>query len=405
MEMELDHKLISNDFENGLVDFATNGHANDSSSSSAGDETATTTSTATVPDPNNYDTIFPSLTPSGVNMAVSDAWNNHDNSKLTIHKHQHTTQIFHVPVEERRYRDVSNANQGFGSNSNETKKKCEDIATRFGVKVEMCCSKDLDLHIVISGLEEKVVEAKKAIIAELQTERDRKMKVPKEQHKFLIGKGGSVLKQIQDQTCTTIQIPKSDTGSDIITITGPKDGIDMAINEIQFICDEQSKTGFERLQIPKLYHPWIRGCSNEVMNDISQRTGAKINIPPPQIEKDEIAVSGEKERVEAACAEIQQIYANKLKLNITKIAIQVTKSQHKLVIGRNGSTVQDIFRDYDVYVQVPKLGEDSETIYLYGEESKLGAAMLHVCAKANSVMNAEIEAPSWLHRYMIGEKG
>ena len=41
----------------------------------------------------------------------------------------------------------------------------------------------------------------------------------------------------------------------------------------------------------------------------------------------------------------------------------------------------------------------------YGEDSKLGAALTHVCQKANSIVNIALEAPSWLHRYLIGEKG
>lgn len=56
-------------------------------------------------------------------------------------------------------------------------------------------------------------------------------------------------------------------------------------------------------------------------------------------------------------------------------------------------------------MQVPKLESTSETIFLFGEETKLGAALSHVCQKANSIVNIQIEAPSWLHRYLIGEKG
>jgi hypothetical protein len=54
---------------------------------------------------------------------------------------------------------------------------------------------------------------------------------------------------------------------------------------------------------------------------------------------------------------------------------------------------------------VPKLESPSETIYLYGEDSKLGAALSVVCAKANSVVNVKMNVASWLHRYLIGEKG
>jgi hypothetical protein len=58
-----------------------------------------------------------------------------------------------------------------------------------------------------------------------------------------------------------------------------------------------------------------------------------------------------------------------------------------------------------VYVQVPKLESNSETILLFGEEAKLGAALSQVIAKSNSVVQIKIDVPSWLHRHMIGEKG
>jgi hypothetical protein len=51
------------------------------------------------------------------------------------------------------------------------------------------------------------------------------------------------------------------------------------------------------MNIPKLYHPWIRGINNELANDIAARTGAKINIPPSHSDKDEIVVSGDREKV------------------------------------------------------------------------------------------------------------
>ena len=236
-----------------------------------------------------------------------------------------------MPFDERKQSTGGSGTSSFG---NDTNRKCEDIATRLGVKVEICCSKDQSLHIVISGPEDKVVEAKAAIVREIQTESEHKIRVPKEQHKYLIGRAGAVLKELQEKSCVKIQVPKSDSGSELIFITGPKDGIEQAVHEIQLICDEQSKTGMERLAIPKLYHPWIRGVNNEVANDIAARTGAKVNIPPSQVEKDEIVVSGDRDKVDLACQEIRRIYKEKSALNITKLAIQITKSQHKLIIGK-----------------------------------------------------------------------
>ncbi len=99
----------------------------------------------------SYDSVFPSLPSTGTNFTDNNVWNNID-SKVNMSKRSvlNTTQVFHVPVEERRYKDVANS---FG---NETNKKCVEIADRLGVKVEICCSKDSSLHIVISGPEERV---------------------------------------------------------------------------------------------------------------------------------------------------------------------------------------------------------------------------------------------------------
>ena len=38
-------------------------------------------------------------------------------------------------------------------------------------------------------------------------------------------------------------------------------------------------------------------------------------------------------------------------------------------------------------------------------QDKLGPALTMVYSKANSVIINEVEAPSWLHRFIIGKKG
>lgn len=149
---------------------------------------------------------------------------------------------------------------------------------------------------------------------------------------------------MQERTCTKIQVPKSDANTDMISIKGLKDDVAACMHEIQTIAEDQSKQSVERLNIPKLYHPWLRGVNNEIATDISTRTGAKVNVPPAIVEKDEIVVSGEREKVEAACAEIRRIYETKLRSNVKQIALQINKSQHKLIIGKNGQTVHDIFK-------------------------------------------------------------
>ena len=56
-------------------------------------------------------------------------------------------------------------------------------------------------------------------------------------------------------------------------------------------------------------------------------------------------------------------------------------------------------------MEMPPLDSDLETITLRGEPDKLGRALTQVYEKASSVISAEVDAPRWLHRFIIGRKG
>ena len=74
-------------------------------------------------------------------------------------------------------------------------------------------------------------------------------------------------------------------------------GIEKAAHEIQMISDERSKQAYERLEIPKIYHPFVTGAHNEKIRAFTDGTGVKVNIPPASVSKDEISIAGEKDGV------------------------------------------------------------------------------------------------------------
>ena len=100
----------------------------------------------------------------------------------------------------------------------------------------------------------------------------------------------------------------------------------------------QAKLAFERLNIEHFYHPFISGAN---ASKITEQTSARINIPPPSVQKDEITIAGEKEGVAKAKEIIMAIYEEK-KRKTTTVSIEVKKSQHKYVIGPRGGTLQEI---------------------------------------------------------------
>ncbi|KAB5555835.1 hypothetical protein PHYPO_G00038720 [Pangasianodon hypophthalmus] len=319
-------------------------------------------------------------------------------SKIRPIKASVITQVFHVPLEERRYKDNSQFGEG------EEAKVCLDIMQKTGAHIELSLAKDQGLSIMVTGKLDSVMKARKEIVARLQTQASATVIIPKEHHRFVIGKNGEKLQELELKTATKIAIPRPDDPSANIRITGTKEGIEKARHEILLISAEQDKRAVERLSLEKVFHPFIAGAFNRLVQELSQETGARISIPPPSLLKDEIVITGEKEAVAMAIARIRAIYEEK-KRKTTTISVEVKKSQHKYIIGPKGNSLQEIMESTGVSVEMPPLDSSSETIILRGEPDKLGPALTQVYAKAKSVMAVEVTAPAWLHRFIIGKKG
>uniref|UniRef100_A0A665W4S7 Vigilin n=1 Tax=Echeneis naucrates TaxID=173247 RepID=A0A665W4S7_ECHNA len=345
-----------------------------------------------------YKEAFPPLpekaaSPEGTQETVN-AWT----SKIRPLKSSIITQVFHVPLEERKYKDINQFGEG------DQAKVCVDIMHKTGAHLELSLAKDQGLSIMVSGKLDAVMKARKEIVSRLQTQASATVGIPKEHHRFVIGKNGEKLQELELKTATKIQIPRPDDPSNQIKISGTKEGLEKAKHEILLISAEQDKRAVERVNIDKVYHPFITGAYNKLVGDMMQETGARINVPPPSVNKSEIVITGEKEQVALAVAMIKKIYEDKKK-NATTIAVEVKKSQHKYVIGPKGNTLQEILDKTGVSVEIPPSDSSSETVILRGEPDRLGQALTEVYAKANSYTVSSVSASSWLHRFIIGKKG
>ncbi|XP_043666503.1 vigilin [Vespula pensylvanica] len=346
-------------------------------------------------DPPTYDETFPVLPESASSIGRLNSFslnNNMQLGRITI------TQIFRVPGEERKF-DHSDK---FGER--ESIRTCKAIMKETDTIIEIATSKDQSLTFLITGKQSQVLEAKRRILTTFQTQASKQINILKDHHRWILGKQGQRLKDLEKTTATKINVPGVQDQSDIITITGTKDGIEKAEHEIRVISDEQSRKAFERITMPKIYHPFIYGAHNENLNAMMNETGARINIPPPSVQNDEITIAGEKEGVLLAKQKIENIYKD-MERRCTTVSVEVPKSQHKYVIGPRGSTIAEILQLTGVSVEMPAPDSATGTITLRGPQEKLGQALDKVYEKANSVRTAGVEAPVWLHKYIIGRKG
>uniref|UniRef100_A0A8D1MMI7 Vigilin n=1 Tax=Sus scrofa TaxID=9823 RepID=A0A8D1MMI7_PIG len=303
-------------------------------------------------DPPTYKDAFPPLPEKAACLEnpqePAGAWSN----KIRPIKASVITQVFHVPLEERKYKDMNQFGEG------EQAKICLEIMQRTGAHLELSLAKDQGLSIMVSGKLDAVMKARKDIVARLQTQASATVAIPKEHHRFVIGKNGEKLQDLELKTATKIQIPRPDDASNQIRITGTKEGIEKARHEVLLISAEQVRPG----------RPGRAGPSGALASAAPSR-------PRP------------------------------LKKKTTTIAVEVKKSQHKYVIGPKGNSLQEILERTGVSVEIPPSDSASETVILRGEPEKLGQALTEVYAKANSFTVSSVSAPSWLHRFIIGKKG
>ncbi|XP_071529081.1 vigilin isoform X2 [Panulirus ornatus] len=280
-------------------------------------------------EPLSYDELFPALPTAGVTQTSAsevpqDNWMKHSDMRIASTV---ITQVFRVPYEERAKID---GNSQFGESA--SSRICADITSRTGAHIEISSAKDQSLTFLVTGKNEAVTKARRLVLDKFQTQARHIIKIPKDHHRFILGKKGKKLQDLEMNTASKIQVPNSKDNSDEIIIVGTREGIEKAVHEIQLISDEQE-----------------RKCQT--------------------------------------------------------VSVEVRKSQHKYVIGPRGANIAEILHETGVSVEMPSSESSTGTITLRGPQDKLGQALTLVYAKANSVVQADVEAPTWLHKFIIGRKG
>jgi len=341
----------------------------------------------------SYDDLFPALPESATpKFPAAVASNNIKRIGSTV-----VTQVFYVPSSERKYE-----NDKFGEG--ESLRTCQQIMKETGAHIEITSGKDQSLTFLVTGKANEVLEARRKIFIHFQTQASKQISIPREHHRWILGKKGDRLRDLEKNTATKITVPSISEESDLITIQGTKEGIEKAEHEIRTTSDEQSRKAFERITVPKIYHPFILGPNNENLTKMSEETGAKINIPPQSVMKDDIVITGETEGVQQAKARIEAIH-KEMEKKCTSVGVEVPRAQHKYVVGPRGTTIQEILRITGVSVEMPSTDAATDTIILRGPHEKLGNALATVYEKANSVQSRILDCPAWLHKYIIGRKG
>ena len=117
------------------------------------------------------------------------------------------------------------------------------------------------------------------------------MPIFKQFHKFIIGKSGATIKEIRKETNTKIDLPESGSDSDVITITGKKENVEKAQDQITKIQSEMANVISVDLIIPAKIHNTMIGAGGKLIQSISDDCGGvAIKFPPSNSNSDKVKI-------------------------------------------------------------------------------------------------------------------
>uniref|UniRef100_A0A672JFL3 Vigilin n=1 Tax=Salarias fasciatus TaxID=181472 RepID=A0A672JFL3_SALFA len=360
------------------------------------------------------------------------------------------SKVFHVPLEERKYKDINQFGEG------DQAKVCVDIMHKTGAHLELSLAKDQGLSIMVSGKLDAVMKARKEIVSRLQTQASATVAIPKEHHRFVIGKNGEKLQELELKTATKIQIPRPEDPSNQIKISGTKEGLEKAKHEILLISAEQvsfpplkKKKKFSfvyctkcfvdnflslSLEVKKSQHKYVIGPKGNTLQEILDKTGSKMRsylmlffflfqansytvssvsapswlhrfiigkkgqnlakitqqMPKVHIEftegEDKITLEGPTKDVQMVQSQIQAIVTD-LVSRMDYAEISVDPKFHRHLIGKGGVNINRIKELHKVTVRIPPDNEKSNLIRIEGDPQGVQEAKKELLELASRMEN------------------
>ncbi|KAK1994423.1 KH domain-containing protein [Colletotrichum falcatum] len=276
----------------------------------------------------------------------------------------------------------------------------KDINRKSRANISLSTATNGRLKFDATGPQDVAQQALKDLIQQIGTKTTIKVPIPQSARAHIIGKGGSVIKAIQEKSGARVQLPKVEDGSapidedDDSTIDVLVEGNALsaasARNEILKIAGERSANVNTKLRgIPAEFYPFIAGPGNSYVNQY-ENNGVQIRVPPHQIwaprgrnltfnegerpvfipaADNHIQLAGDRAAVQAARAEIERrVQELQNQLAIDQFSLQ--KGRHQFIAGRRGESLNDFFNETGCTILLPT-DEDDDSVTVIGPAAQL----------------------------------
>jgi len=266
---------------------------------------------------------------------------------------------------------------------------------------------------VITGKKSDVEEAKKRIEAfqkELTNVVQVDIMIPSRFHNSIIGAKGRLIRSIMEE-CGGVQIkfPDPGSGSDKVSIRGPKDCVSKAKNLLVEMSNEKQENGFTvEIKAKPEYHRFLIGKNGANIKKVRESTGARVTFPSEKDEDgDTIVIVGKKEDVLKAKAEVQEMIRD-LERTVEDF-VNVDPKYHYHFVSRKGQLLKQIADEFGgVSISFPRPAEKDSRVSLKGaKECVTGAKgkILEEVSRLEKLVTVQVEIDQQHHRSIMGPRG
>lgn len=270
--------------------------------------------------------------------------------------------------------------------------------------------------IIITGKKESVDKATERI-QEFQNELTNVQQVdiiiPAKFHNSIIGAKGRQIRSIMEE-CGGVHIkfPTEGSGSDKVSIRGPKDCVAKAKTLLVGLTNDKVENSFTaEVKARPEHHRFIIGKNGANIKKVRESSGARIFFPSDKDvgdDSDTIVLTGKKEDVLKAKQELEEMIKDLEK--IVEDELHVDPKHHKHFVAKRGSILRQISEELGgVLISFPRSTQkDSDLVTLKGSKECVDRAkqrILEEVENLESMVNVECVIEQQHHRAVMGARG
>merc|ERR1712038_1274331 len=234
--------------------------------------------------------------------------------------------------------------------------------------------------------------------------------IPAKIHNTIIGAGGKLIQSIMDE-CGGVHIkfPEANSGSDKVTIRGPKEDVEKAKQLLVGLSNEkQLSSCTAEVRAKPEHHKFLIGRQGANIQSVRDKTGARIIFPSEKDnDREVITILGTKESVAAAKKELESRIKDLDK--VVEEVMTVDPKHHRYFVARRGEVLRNIGDEFGgVVVSFPRQGVATDKVTLKGPKDCVEAARSRIeelVLDQEAQVTIECLIEQIHHRTIMGPKG